>query len=198
MDSYKTLIGLVSNFLKKEGFKKNSDEFYIHKDNNWGIISFQKSKEANPNEFVFTINLGVVSNSIITYLGDKVDKPNILDCHWKQRIGYLLSSKSDFWWKIDSTTNLDILTSEIINILETAAIPEIYKHISDESLEKMWLSNEYGGLTELERYINLTTILKIYNRENLDSIINEMKNYAIGKPFAISVRVHLKQLGISI
>ncbi len=71
----------------------------------------------------------------------------------------------------------------------------ITKYSDDASLECMWLKNISEGITELEKYIFLTTLLKIKGRENLSAIASEMKAFAKGRSFEISALEHLKMLG---
>ncbi len=159
-----------------------------------GIINFQKSK-TSAEDILFTINLGVSSSLIRKFQGeDLTQKPTIEDAHWRIRIGFLLLPKQDFWWKIDKNTITQHIASDVESILETKAIPEIEKHITDENLEEMWLNGISEGLTEFQRYIHLTTLLRLHKKENAGLIINDFLNFAKGKAFEASAKVHIKTI----
>ncbi len=196
MEEYKKMLKGIEKKLKVFGYSKKGDSFYCHNNNNMGVINFQKSVDTS-DIVKFTINLGICSAAIRLYLDSGSNNNFIIsECHWKERIGMLLPNKVDFWWELNPHDFFKI-NSEIEEILIKKAIPTIEELIKDESLEEYWLNGNYGGLTELERFINLTTLLRLHNRKNLYDVIEQMKQFSSGKPSMISVRVHLKQLGLS-
>jgi hypothetical protein len=198
MNKYKELVLRIGRCLKAKGFFKKGDTFYLSRNNNWGLINFQKSIGNVPSETTFTINLGVSSTALRNFDGEDVrTKPSIEDSHWRKRIGFLLPSKQDFWWRIDGNTSLEKLQNEIIDLIITVAIPEVEQHISDEDLLRMWLMGQADGLTEFQRFIYLTTILKIYDERSLPIVVNELMAFVKGKPYESTAKVHIKELGFN-
>lgn len=197
MDKYKLLITEISNVLKPLNYKKSGETFFYNKDNNIGIIGFQKGRSSNATATLFTINLGIYSSALKVFdrLGLK-SKPGISDCHWRKRVGFLLQKKQDYWWEINDRTSTSSLITEITNILIELAIPEIQKYITDESLEKYWMAGVSEGLTEQQMYLYLIALLKFYNRENLQTKVEELKKLSKGKPFEHNVKEYLVKLGI--
>jgi hypothetical protein len=196
MNKYKQLIATLETPLKSEGFIKKGETFYLYRNNNWGLINFQKSKSSSTEKISFTFNLGITSTRLRKVINN-VDievKPSIEDCHWKKRVGFMLSQKQDHWWQINDSTSLEHLFMEITTILKTLAIPEIDNHITDSSLEKEWLSGIAEGVTELQRYIYLTTLLKLNGDEKLPMVIGELMTFSKGKSYEYSARVHIKEL----
>jgi hypothetical protein len=196
MDNYKSLLAIVGNILKDQGFAKKGDTFCLFKYNNWGLINFQKSKNNSAETISFTINMGVSSTTLRRTIGDGdlTAKPDIEDCHWGKRIGFLLPQKQDYWWQVDNNTSPIHLIDEITDVLNKLAIPEIENHLSDESLESEWLTGVAEGATELQRYIYLTTLLKLNNKEKLSLLVEELRAYSKGKTFEYAAREHLKEL----
>jgi hypothetical protein len=195
MEEYKKMLKEIEKKLKLYGFSRKGESFYCTINNNTGVINFQKSRDTS-DIVKFTINLGICSNAIKLLLEpDSNNSTTISECHWKERIGMLLPNKVDFWWELYPHDFFKI-NSMIEEVLIKKAIPKIEELIKDESLEEYWLNGNYGGLTELERFINLTTLLKLHNRKNLHDVIEQMKQFSSGKSSMISVRVHLKQLGL--
>lgn len=198
MNMFRELILSIENALKSKGWIKKADTFYINKENNWGLINFQKSKKSSPTKILFTINLGVSSSVIREFNNEDISqKPSIEKCHWRKRIGLILGQKQDYWWELDNNTILTDLTSEISSVINEVALPEINKHLSDNNLEDLWLNGISDGLTDLQRLICLTILLKIHDSPNLTTVINELKSYSKGKPYEFIAKSHIKQLGFS-
>lgn len=192
---YKELIKKVSLYLKSIGFEQKADTFYINKANNWGLINFQKSRSSTSFVTLFTINLGISSSILREAAGINLSKkPAIEECHWNERIGFLLDQKEDFWWKIEADTNLDKLSAEIVMVLNKFAIAEIDKHIKDESLESEWLNGKGAGLTDLQIYVNLTTLLKLKGSDILPKVIETIRKDIDKKSCKNSFKIHLKEL----
>lgn len=197
MNKYGILISEINNAIKPLGFKKNGNTFFYHQDDNIGLINFQKSNKSSSTVVLFTINIGVYSNSLRVF--DSLDvgsKPTISDCHWSKRVGFLLPENKDHWWQLSENASLDNLIDEIIDLLTSVVIPEIKKNISDESLESNWLNGLSSGLTEPQMYLYLIGLLKQKNSDVLQVKINELKALSKGKPFEQNVNESLKEIGI--
>jgi hypothetical protein len=199
VEKYKILIDKTGEFLKRHGFTKKSTTFYVRREGNWGLLNFQKSLESSAEAVYFTINLGVFSTRIREFLDkDKKTKPAAVDeCHWKTRMGFILPDKKDTWWKLDELTCLASIFDEITVIVLNDAIPEIITHISDESLMQYWLNGASEGVTSLQRYIYLTTLLKVNNKQNLSEVISEFKKFAEANGLEHRVKIHLRKLGLA-
>jgi len=196
MDYYKVLLLEVEEKLKSKGFTKKGNTFYLFENNNWALLNFQKSKNSSSTRVTFTINIGVLSTALRKII-DNTDiavKPSIEDCQWKKRIGFLLPEKQDYWWEIDNDSSLKNLIAEITKTITTFAIPEIENHISDENLEKEWLRGIAEGATEFQRYVYLTTLLKLHKKENLALLVEELKSFSKGKPYEYAAQEHIKSL----
>lgn len=197
MEKYKQLITEIDNILKPFDFKKVNNAFYLNKENNWGIIDFQISKDSTAYEKIFTVNLGISSTIIREYFEDDIKKkPSIWDAHWYMRIGNLLPAKNDYWWKINSMTNIEILITEIKIILIEKAEPQLMSLISDNSLIENWLNNNFVGTTETAKYKYLLILLKRYNRAELTNFVNKLKETIKGKSLESSVKYVINDLGL--
>jgi hypothetical protein len=196
MEQYKLLIAAISNVLKARGFTKAGTTFYLFKENNWGVINFQKSKSATAQAASFTINLGVMSSAV-----NKADsyrpvqgKPQVYDCHMQKRIGDLLPARRDHWWQIEEGTSLPQLTAEIEGVLTTLAIPEIERYITDESLIQAWLAGVVTGISERDRYLHLTTLLQLHRDARLPAVMGEFTAYAKKRGDEERLTEHIRDL----
>lgn len=160
------------------------------------MIDFQKSRASNKDAGSFTINIGVCSTTIRKFLtGTSIDvKPTIEDSHWNERIGFLLPERKDYWWQMDSSTDLARLATEITNLLELYVILASDGHISDRNLEDCWLAGDFGGVTELQRFKYLTILLKAGKNSNYNQVADEFMAFAQKKDFVEIAREHLKEL----
>lgn len=195
---YKDLIKGISQSLKSEGFSRKGQSFYTKHEENWGVINFQKSTSGNEKSVVFTVNLGIASGRLFRFSGKLIeDRPLIEDCHWRQRLGFLLPEKKDVWWTIVVTTLLDRLVKDMENLLCQYGIPEIEKNIRDETLRDLWLTGKSPGLTNFERLKNLSVLIKaIGPTDLLNSVLEELKHISEGQPFATTARYHIQRLNL--
>lgn len=195
MKEYKDLLKAVEIFLKQEGLTKKGNTYYLAKDGNLGVINFQKSRDRGVDKF--TINLGVYSHRISGALSDGITgKPDIEDCHWRRRAGFLLPQKQDHWWIVDEGISIDGLVEEIITVLKEKLLLEVKKYMSDESLKNSWMKGDLEGITDLERFVFLTTLLKLDKDERLKNVVDDFVSLSKGRSMEVSVREHVKELGV--
>jgi hypothetical protein len=199
MEQYRLLLAEVGAFLKAPGFSKKGNTCYIQKEGNFGLINFQKSISSTKHQVKFTINIGVASGFLLRagINGFIISgKPSITDCHWKMRIGFLMPVKKDFWWEIDGVTPVGRMAEDIITNLQSLVIPEILRNISDKDLIEEWIQGRGEGITEFQRYVYLTILLKFYQDERLARVIEELKSYSKGTSIEIAAIEHLKELDL--
>jgi hypothetical protein len=196
MSYEKLLKECINPFLKSNGYKKKGSAFYrTHSDGNVSVFDFQKSRKSEKDQTVFTINIAISSRRIATFHGNQTDNPVLDDCHWKTRIGHLLPEKQDLWWTIVPTTVLNDFCSTILGILDRHAFKAISEHDTDQRLRDYWLSGNSAGLTNIQRLINLSILLKaIGPQEKLSAIIEEMKSISRGQATEFTVEDHLSKL----
>ncbi|MDP2174127.1 DUF4304 domain-containing protein [Methylicorpusculum sp.] len=196
-DVYKRLLNLIDPVLKEYGYSRKGNTYYIELNGNWGLINFQKSQKSNSSCVIFTINIGVSLKDLVKFFTPEkaIEKPTIEDCHWRQRIGLLFENRQDKWWSVTEQTLVDELARELNEHLRNTVIPEIERHISNEKLLKLWQSGQSIGLTETQRLINLSVLLKLSgSNDQLELIIQNLKNISDGKPTAHMVKQHLNDL----
>jgi hypothetical protein len=193
---YKELITAISPLLKEKGFSRTGTRFYLRQGNNWGLLDFQKSRKSTADETIFTVNVGVCSGKLLTFFSpDSPQKPSIEVCHWRERLGFLLPDRQDRWWVIRVTEPLSSLVDELKDYLAGAAVPAIERHLSDEQLCNEWLAGKSSGLTDIQRLINLSVLLKAAGAEDaLRETLIELQAKSEGKPTAPMVKQHLRRL----
>lgn len=194
---YKELIKEIGSLLKEKGFSRKGNCFYLRQRNNWGLLDFQKSRKSTADEIVFTMNLGVCSGRLLEFFSPDLleQKPSIEVCHWHERVGFLLPERQDKWWLIRAAEPLDSLVDELKGSLVRVAIPAIEQHLSDGQLCSEWLSGKSPGLTDIQRLVNLSVLLKVSGADSaLREILKELEEKSAGKPTALMVKQHLQSL----
>ena len=180
-DKFKELLKALLPFLKGYGYSRRRQIFRTRLGNNWGMISFQKSRYNTNSQVEFTINLEVCLQALSDiYPGWKKDTPPEHGYgHWRRRIGFLLPGRLDKWWVIDASTELPDLVEELEAVL-ALGVAEIKKYLKDEDFRDYLLA---GGATGFTRYHSLMCLFVLANkygpREKLPAILEKLKGSAI-------------------
>lgn len=125
------------------------------------MVAFQRSRSSSGETLQFTVNLGVFCNRIFAILNNaELATPGMEDCHLWERIGLFLPSKSDKWWSVDGTTDAAVVVTEMWTVLEKAGLPYLLHYLKDENLRDLWLAGGSPGLTEMQRWMNLSALCK--------------------------------------
>ncbi|MBX9703201.1 MAG: DUF4304 domain-containing protein, partial [Silvanigrellaceae bacterium] len=195
-DIFNQLINNLKPLFKSHFYLKKGNTFYVTKDNNYGLVAFQKSQKSTRFEIIFTINIGIYSQVIANFFNPACakSKPTIADCHWIQRIDNILELPYDKWWLIDENSSISELTHEFYNYLEQIFM-EVDKYIKDRDLESLWLSKKSPGITEFNRLRNLSVLLKHSGDiALLKNILNELNKLVEGTACSYLARQHIQEL----
>jgi hypothetical protein len=182
--------------LRKYGFQRYGYTFYHNLKRNWGLISVQKSMYQESHSTRFTINIGVASNQLLLFFANPRlnDKLKIEDCHWRIRLGKLAFAE-DKWWSVENNKPSQELAHELLNPIINIAIPEIFRYLDDKALRDLWLSGLSPSLTEFQRLLFLSILLKeIGPLELLYPTIKSLKLISKGKPTEITAQIYIEKL----
>lgn len=197
MDIFREIITEVNVPLKQMGFIKKGNSFYLEAHKNFGVINFQKSRECKKEAVKFTINFGVYSDVLgqLEYGYSNSVKPEVEQCHWEARIGDFMTSSPDYWCEAKASDDLKIVSSNVMDIVQNIAIPEINKRINDEGLVNFWMNETFAGTTEIGKFKYLTTLLKVKGDFNtLNQVVDTFMDKSKGKPNASIATEYLKEI----
>ena len=181
--------------LNESDFKGRNNTFISKKDDVWSLINFQKSRKSSATEIIFTVNVGIASSALFDFYAKVVKQPTIEDCHYRQRIGFLLPQHSDKWWTINSDTNMETLCEDLKKCLSEYVFIEIEKYSSNSALRDLWLSDKCPGLTDTQRLMNLSVLLKNIGPTDLfNEVVEKMRLATKNKPIAPMIERHIQQL----
>ncbi|TQV74105.1 DUF4304 domain-containing protein [Aliikangiella marina] len=119
----------IAKFLKSHGFNKSGRNWHKEVDNNWQIVNVQASSGNFASEGRFAINLGVYISEIESYCGNTLNgKPKEYDSTIGIRLGST-DSASDFWWEIDAKSDLQSISNDVVQKLESQGISWLNHHL---------------------------------------------------------------------
>lgn len=134
---------LVSPAMRSAGLKESGGRYYLPSLSCFALVGFQRSKWSTGSAVEFTMNLKVVSREVWklaragkTWLPE-TPAPNT--CYpvleWSARIGSLMPSGQDRWWRLRAGQPLDPLAAEVIGALAGYGLPALHRAIRrhDES-----------------------------------------------------------------
>jgi hypothetical protein len=179
------------------GFKRAGSTFYLDRGASVGLIDFQKGKSTKE-ELIFTVNLGVYVRPVakLFHPADVKDRPDIWDCHWRIRLGYLLPEQGDKWWSSGSLVELDPSISEIDHGLTKYGVPELLRVLDPAELRNDWLDGRSPGLTDMQRLLNVSVLVQeLGPPERLPMLIYELRSQSQGRPHEQVVENHIEKLG---
>lgn len=127
-------------------------------DGNVAVIEFQKSSKSSADAILFTINVGIICGRLLEAERSLPKKVGIVDAHIRQRIGMLLSDRSDKWWAIEPRSDARSLAEEISRLIERDVVPYLDRYLDDKALVALWESGQSPGLTEIQRLKYLTRL----------------------------------------
>jgi len=187
----------VAPLLKEHGFVRSGLNFRREGDDTIALITIQKSRKSSKDHILFTINLGIASRLLLRFYLVKygVTKLSLEDCHWRRRLGLLTAAEEDVWWSIVEETSIDDLGKLLCGYIEKFAIPEIDRYRSDRSLCDLWLTGRSPGLTNYQRLMNLTVLIKVLGPESKKAmVLEELRRESEGLPSASVGENHIRRL----
>jgi hypothetical protein len=162
-----------------------------------GLIEFQSSDRSTKEKLIFTVNLGVYLRPIARFFHPAAvkDRPRIGDCHWRERLGYLLPERGDKWWNVESLQELDRSISEIHLGLTEYGLPQLLRYLDPAELRDEWLSGRSPGLTDTQRLLNVSVLVQeLGPYERLPMLFDELRLQSEGKPHEKVVESHIGKL----
>jgi hypothetical protein len=187
----------VTPLLKGRGFARAGSYFRRRRDGNWALIHFQRSVKSSASRTLFTGTLGVWSRRVAHFVGrdPQVEKPIIDECHWTCRLGELLDEPDDRWWSFTGDSPDQSASKEVVDLVESRALPLLDRMSTDEALRDLWLSGTSPGLTDFQRLVYLSALIhEIGPRSLLRPVADELDRVTRGKSVAAAARAHLARI----
>jgi len=162
---HKFLLLDLAPVLKSAEFSRSSNTFRKWTNDVCLIVNLQGNKWNTADRYQFTINLGVFSPAAyrlehelgwtfpdFVSFSDEDSKeyeqdwaqrlaaPREVDCHWRERLGWLMPEPSDKWWELQSESQIPSLSREVPPSLVRWGLPAIERLASNEALRDCFLT----------------------------------------------------------
>ena len=147
---FKAILGGIGDSLRAYGFTKRANAYRHVGSGNAAIVEVQRSQASSGEIIRFTLNLGVVSGTLLDEHDPDISKVGLLHAHLRERIGAFLPERPDNWWDLRSTSDPDGLVAEIAPLLNLGA-RFLLDHMGDAQLTALWETGQSPGLTDLQR-----------------------------------------------
>jgi hypothetical protein len=113
------------------GFKRTRATFHRPVEENWEVINLQRSQFSSAASVSFTANLAVGLDILREGVHDWAEgkRPPESRCHFRSRIGWLLS-RQDVWWDIKPDTDLLAMSEAVLEAVTRYGLPwlAVYSH----------------------------------------------------------------------
>lgn len=138
--------------LRDHGFRTTGGVARLIENGNSGVIEFQKSGRSTAESKTFTINIGIALGSLIGRTSKKpISHCSVAECHAHLRLSELRDPGSDLWWTVTGNAIDEAVLAEVLDRLETDALPLIRRGVAGGGLAAMWRSGESLGTPEARR-----------------------------------------------
>jgi hypothetical protein len=192
--AFAELIATCATKVKPHGYVRRGATLRCRLQDYETIINFQKSSKSTSQAVEFTVNLGVCSLYILSAESpeEPVNALTIQDCQWHERLGFLLPSRSDVWWRVDDSTDNLALSAMLANSLEEIAVPLLANYANDVSLLALWKTERSPGIGALERMIFQSLLMKRAGQlAEVDQVLSQLRAFSAGKPWAWRAEQHI-------
>lgn len=118
-----------ADLLKAHGFKKSGRNWHRADGENWLVVNVQASSSNFGEDGKFTVNLGVYAAAVAALAGQIAinGKPKEYDSTIRERLGGLAYGV-DHWWAIESGSNLNLISADLVEKMRSVGIPWLDSH----------------------------------------------------------------------
>jgi hypothetical protein len=147
------ILNCLAPVLREAGYcKAGRCTFMAQDEETKRFVHVQPSRTTTTDYLVFTINLGVLSMTLAKRMRCDTAKHGILDCHWQERLGFLMPDPQDRWWTASTDAEALEVGKLVADLVKTFAIPELNRLTSTQALATLWRSGRSPGLTKHQRH----------------------------------------------
>jgi hypothetical protein len=192
--------GAVASLLVPHGFKRRAPHFWRETDGIYQSVNFQGSQWGTSDDGQFTINLGVSSPVLYTSFTGREFPKNPSTVLWPiyNRIGGLMPSRCDLWWKVDAHTDVIALGLEVATAVRDYALPFFERIRTAEQFNVLLLGDQpIPGVTAAQRpLVGATLAVRLGQKVEAQRLLSAALDVHRGKPFESTVRAVAKQLEV--
>jgi hypothetical protein len=128
---------------------------------------------------LFTVILGVDLEAL-HFLGAQHN--SVYDCPWNLRLGHLLGARGDYWWTLGRDDEPDRLVAEHRSHIASIIVPTLNQVASADYLIDLWQGAHAPGLTEGQRRVFLSVLLKLRARPGDERLATQLLDGSVRIP----------------
>jgi hypothetical protein len=194
--------GPCATLLKGLGFRRKAPHFWRGTEGIFQSVNFQASQWGTHEAGSFTINVGVSSPALYqAFTGRELPKsPASLLWPVNRRIGSLMPSRRDHWWKVDSRTDVIRLGADVAADLEAYAVPFLEKLRTPARFNSVVLAEDcVTGLSEGQALLVRATLsVQLDNEPAARKYLKDALGQYKGRPFEQTVRATAVALNLDL
>jgi hypothetical protein len=153
------LLSQLDDYFESEGFRHKKVTYSKNTEHHCQLVNWQISTDDLPGKIKFTINIGVHDLKLAKIL-EEDGRPDVWDCHFRQRVGFFLPEHNDKWWVVDSTLPVpQALVDELKSVLKEFVIPFLSRFSARDDLLNLWKTGVAPGQTDRQR-LNFIDLLE--------------------------------------
>jgi hypothetical protein len=184
----------VAPLLRSKGFSSQRTTFRRVGREVVQLVALRKSMKSTAGRIVFAVDRGVASIRLLTRSNTDPMTCRIEDCHWHKRLG-VDSSSGETWWTITDARSADASAEELVQALEAHGLGELDALCDDRAFRDMWLNGTGPGLTEGQRLLNLSVLLRALGPSaESDTVLDAIRRLAKTKGLPMLV-AYLREIG---
>lgn len=146
-----TVEARIERTLKAAGFQKRGGQYSANRNDVVLLLQLQRSVSSTKENIRITLNAGVFSPSIAKTLGFAITNPKISNCHWSERLGYMLPIHKDVWLEVHNEDQAREVGDELAEALDNYVLPALNAVDSNSKLKSLWSGGKSNGITSIQR-----------------------------------------------
>lgn len=191
--------GLVAHiwaYFKPLGYRKKGNNFrFYDRENEWGkIVNFQKSQWGSKDNIRFTVNIGLYLAECEFYALNKKSGDNFTEpvCAIRNRIGLITDYKTDKWYDLNESVDIEKLRETIERNFTQFVIPYLNKFTTKEDIFLSLSSPNYG--TSAIGVINFGIIKALFYNGYKKQAFNLIEHHLTERKFTADFLQKLEEI----
>jgi hypothetical protein len=156
----KTILTTLASALLPARFRRRGATFVRRSADVLHLVQLQSSQKSTEKAAIVTVNLGVFSTVVEMARGGSITAPTEADCHWRQRLGFVMPAGRDIWWEADTAATAMKVGAELAGTVSVHGLPALDELASTAALVRLWQSGASPGLTGRQRRDYLAALAK--------------------------------------
>ena len=136
---------------KQQGFRKAGQNFVLESSECWVVTNLQKSRWSGQDEKTFYVNLGATAKRLLTFAGERSDKPpSHWKCAWNVRAEHLAPEPKIQQWTVRDEKSVEETLEYLRILVGQFVIPKLKGMLTEADLLGIWADDSRLGYPNLK------------------------------------------------